>query len=335
MRSYLRYVSGRFAIFATTIFISITIVFIVPRLVPGDPLFAITSKLAEMGGSRGSPELVEEYRKLFGLDQPVLTQYLYYLRELIRGNLGYSIANFPATVTELLMRSLPWTIGLLSVATVISWLTGTFIGAISGWGGKESKISKVLVPLALGLYTIPYYILAIILIFLFVYVWGIFPISGGYTPGFPIKFSLPFVLDVIKHSILPALSIILISLGWWFLSMRSMIVLLQGEDYILLAQAKGLSDRRILWRYAFRNALLPQVSGLAISLAHIVGGSIILEKIFAYPGVGWLLYNAITELDFPTIQGGVLVVIIALTAANFILDLIYPLIDPRIKYKRG
>jgi len=189
--------------------------------------------------------------------------------------------------------------------------------------------------LALGLYTIPYYILAIILIFLFVYVWGIFPISGGYTPGFPIKFSLPFVLDVIKHSVLPALSIILISLGWWFLSMRSMIVLLQGEDYILLAQAKGLSDRRILWRYAFRNALLPQVSGLAISLAHIVGGSIILEKIFAYPGVGWLLYNAITELDFPTIQGGVLVVIIALTVANFILDLIYPLIDPRIKYKRG
>jgi len=335
MRSYLRYVSGRFIIFATTIFISITIVFVVPRLVPGDPLFAVTSKLAEMGGSRGSPELVEEYRKLFGLDQPVLTQYLYYLRELIRGNLGYSIANFPATVAELLMRSLPWTIGLLSVATVISWLIGTFIGAISGWGGKESKISKVLVPLALGLYTIPYYILAIILIFLFVYVWGIFPISGGYTPGFPIKFSLPFVLDVIKHSILPALSIILISLGWWFLSMRSMIVLLQGEDYILLAQAKGLSDRRILWRYAFRNALLPQVSGLAISLAHIVGGAIILEKIFAYPGVGWLLYNSITELDFPTIQGGVLVVIIALTAANFILDLIYPLIDPRIKYKRG
>jgi peptide/nickel transport system permease protein len=333
--SYLKYVAGRFVIFITTIFISITIVFIVPRLVPGDPLYAVLSKLAEMGGSRGSPELVEAYRKLFGLDQPVLTQYLCYLRELIRGNLGYSIANFPVTVVELLMRSLPWTIGLLSVATVISWVIGTFIGALSGWRGKESKISRVLVPLALGLYTIPYYILAIILVFLFAYMWRIFPISGGYTPGFPVKFSLLFVLDVIKHSVLPALSIILISLGWWFLSMRSMIVLLQGEDYILLAQAKGLSGRRIFWRYAFRNALLPQVSGLAISLAHIVGGAIILEKIFAYPGVGWLLYTSITELDFPTIQGGVLVIIIAVAAANFILDLIYPLIDPRIKYKKG
>lgn len=333
--SYLKYLSGRFLIFVLTIFISVTIVFLVPRLVPGDPLFAVLSKLAEMGGSRGDPALVEEYRKLFGLDQPILTQYLSYLRELARGNLGYSIANFPATVAELLMRALPWTIGLLTIATLISWVVGTFIGAVAGWGGEKSKISKVLVPLALGLYTIPYYILAIILVFLFAYVWRVFPISGGYTPGFPIKFSLPFVLDVIEHSMLPALSILLISLGWWFLSMRSMIVLLQGEDYILLAQAKGLSGRRILWRYAFRNALLPQMTGLAIALGHIVSGAIITEKIFAYPGLGWLLYTSITELDFPTIQGGVLLVIISVAAANFIIDLICPLIDPRIKYKRG
>jgi len=153
----------------------------------------------------------------------------------------------------------------------------------------------------------------------------------GLTP----ELSLDFVRDVLRHGALPALSIILVSLGWWFLSMRSLITTLKGEDYILQAEAKGLSERRILWAYAFRNALLPQATGLAISLGHIVGGALITEVIFAYPGLGWLIYNSITNIDFPVIQGGVLLIVFAVALANFIIDMVYPLIDPRIRYAQA
>jgi peptide/nickel transport system permease protein len=185
------------------------------------------------------------------------------------------------------------------------------------------------------LYSIPYYILAIILVFLFAFQWPIFPLSGAYSAGLSPKLSLDFALDVLRHAALPALSIILVSLGWWFLSMRSLITSLKGEDYILQAEAKGLSDRRILWSYAFRNALLPQATGLAISLGHIVGGALITEVIFAYPGLGWVIYNAITSIDFPVIQGGVLLIVLSVALANFVIDMVYPLIDPRIRYKQA
>jgi peptide/nickel transport system permease protein len=333
MGSYIRYFAERFVIFLATVFISVTVVFVVPRLVPGDPMNAVLAKLGEMGGIRGGRELVEEYRKMFGLDQPVWMQYLSYLRELARGNLGYSIAMFPVKVGEVLMRALPWTIGLLTVTTAISWTMGTFIGAVVGWRGDESKVSKSLVPLALVLYSIPYYILAIILVFTFAFLWPIFPLSGGH--GLPIEFSLRSVGDLLWHATLPALSIVLVSLGWWFLSMRSMIVPIQGEDYIVLASAKGLTRRRILWSYAFRNALLPQVTGLALALGHVVAGAIITEVIFAYPGIGWRIYEAITGLDFPMIQGGVLLIILSVATANFIIDITYPIIDPRIRYGRS
>ena len=330
MQSYIRYLSERLVIFFVTIFISVTIVFIIPRLVPGDPMSAVISKLGEMGGSRGSQELVEEYRKMFGFDKPLWVQYLSYLRELGRGNLGVSIGMFPVTVSEVLVRALPWTIGLLMVTTIISWLLGSLIGAIVGWQGEESRMSRALVPAALVLYSIPYYILAIILVFLFAFLFQVFPLSGGHN--LPIEFSLESVGDILWHAALPALSIVLVSLGWWFLSMRSMIIPLRGEDYIILAKAKGLKPSRILWKYAFRNALLPQVTGLALALGHVVSGAIITEVIFAYPGLGWRLYEAITALDFPMIQGGVLLIILAVATANFIIDVIYPFVDPRIRY---
>jgi peptide/nickel transport system permease protein len=182
------------------------------------------------------------------------------------------------------------------------------------------------------LYTTPYYILALIFVFLFAFHWPIFPLSGAYSVGLTPQLSLDFALDVLRHAVLPALSIVFVSLGWWFLSMRSLITSLKGEDYILQAEAKGLPGRRILWGYAFRNALLPQATGLALSLGHIVGGALITEVIFAYPGIGWLIYNAITGLDFPVIQGGVLLIIFSVASANFVIDIAYPLIDPRIRH---
>ncbi|GAB4544186.1 MAG: ABC transporter permease [Anaerolineae bacterium] len=331
MWTYLRYLLRRLAIFAVTIFISTTIVFFVPRLVPGDPLDAVFLKLSKVGGSAGATELVEEYRRLFGLDTSIWEQYVRYLRELSRGNLGYSIGSFPSQVSDLLRSSLPWTIGLLTMTTLISWAVGSLLGAIAGWKGEKSWFFRGLVPVALVLYTTPYYILAIILLFLFAFYWKIFPLSGAYSVGFRPEFSLGFVLDVLHHAALPALSIVVVSLGSWFLGMRSLIVNLRGEDYILQAEAKGLPDRRILWAYAFRNALLPQITGLAISLGHIVEGALITEVIFAYPGIGWLIYNSIKSLDFPTIQGCVLLIVFAVVTANLVIDLIYPLVDPRIR----
>jgi peptide/nickel transport system permease protein len=335
MMAYVRYYSERFVIFVATIFISITVVFFVPRLVPGHPLLSVFSRMAAMGGRVNAPELIEEYNRLFGLDRGLWEQYVSFLRELARGNLGYSIGSFPSLVSDILSSAVPWTIGLLTLTTLISWVLGSLIGAVVGWRGRKSRFSQALVPAALVLYTIPYYILAIILVFLFAFLWPIFPLSGAYSVGLRPALSLDFALDVLRHATLPALSIILVSLGWWFLSMRSLITSLKGEDYILQAEAKGLSDRRILWGYAFRNALLPQATGLAISLGHIVGGALITEVIFAYPGLGWVIYNSIANIDFPVIQGGVLLIVFSVALANLVIDIVYPLIDPRIRYERA
>jgi len=335
MKAYLKFLGERFAILVATVFISVTVVFFVPRLVPGDPVTAIFMRLVSVGGSRGAPLLVAEYRRIFGLDQSLWDQYVSFLRELLRGNLGYSIASFPSHVTDLLRISLPWTLGLLTVTTIISWVLGSILGAVVGWRGRKSRVLQMLVPVALVVYTIPYYILALILVFLFAFYWRIFPLSGAFSVGVVREFSLSFATDILRHAALPGLSIVLVSLGWWFLSMRSLITTLKGEDYIQYAEAMGLKERRILWGYAFRNALLPQATGLAISFGHIVSGALVTEVIFAYPGLGWLIFNAIKGLDFPVIQGGILLIIFSVALANFVIDIAYPLIDPRIRYERA
>ena len=332
MTSYLKYLLQRLLSFAGVVFIAILINFIIPRIMPGDPISSILMRLSFQGATYGTEELVEEYKKMFGLDKDIFTQFICYLRELLRGNLGYSILNFPTRVDELIARSLPWTIGLLSVTTILSWVLGSVIGAIAGWRGEKSKFWGYLAPIALVFQIVPYFMLAIILVYLFAYLVPVFPMSGAYSVGRIPTMSLEFVLDVIKHSILPALSILISSLGWWFLSMRSMIVMTKGEDYILMAEAKGLKEKEILWGYAFRNALLPQVTGLALALGNIVSGALLTEIVFAYPGVGWLLYNAIVNVDYPVIQGVVLMIVLSVCTATFIIDIIYPLIDPRVRY---
>jgi peptide/nickel transport system permease protein len=335
MGAFWGYLAERIVILVATVFISVTIVFFVPRLVPGDPMGAVLLKLSAAGGSStGSQALVEEYRHRFGLDRSLGAQYVSYLRELARGDLGYSIAIFPTRVGTLLGTAVPWTLGLLGITTLVSWVLGSVLGAVVGWSGGRSRILRALVPIALVLYTTPYYILAIILVFLFAFRWAIFPLSGAYPAGTRPEWSLDFVGDVIRHGTLPALSIVLVSLGWWFLSMRSLIISEQGQDYILWAEAKGLPRRRIFWSYAFRNALLPQTTGLALSFGHIVGGALITETIFAYPGLGFLIYNAIRGLDFPVIQGCVLLLVVSVAVVNFVLDMVNPLIDPRIRAER-
>jgi peptide/nickel transport system permease protein len=335
MGASLSYIAERTLIFVLTVAISVTAVFVVPRLLPGNPLGGIELKLAQMGGSGNNKALLDEYRVRFGLDKSVGSQYISYLHELARGDLGYSITNFPTRVSDKVRAALPWTIGLVGLTTIISWVLGSLLGAIVGWTGGRSKLLQGLVPLALLLYTTPYFILAIILSYVFAFRWPVFPLSGAYSVGRKPVYSFDFAWDVVKHGTLPALSIILVSLGWWFLSMRSLIISEQGQDYILWAEAKGLPRRSIFWSYALRNAMLPQATGLALSLGSIVSGALITEVIYGYPGLGYLTYNSIKNVDYPVIQGTILLIIVSVAAANFIIDLIYPLIDPRIRAGGG
>lgn len=326
-----RYLGERIVIFIVTVVISMTVVFMVPRLAPGDPLGDIFVRMSRMGGSATSQALIEDYRQRFGLDESMSEQYVAYVRQVARGDLGYSITNFPTRVSDKVRAALPWTVGLLTLTTLISWLLGTLLGAAVGWAGERSRGLRGIMPIALVLYTTPYYILAIILIYLLAFRWSAFPLAGAYSPGAERELSLHFIGDVIRHGTLPALSIILVSLGWWILSMRSLIIAEQGQDYIVWAESKGLKPGRIFWAYAFRNALLPQATGLALSIGNIVSGALITEVIFGYPGLGFLIYNSIKQFDYPVIQGSVLLIVISVAAANFIIDMVYPLIDPRIR----
>jgi len=331
MLGYLKYFIKRLCIYVGVVLFAIIINFMIPRMIPGNPLQTILAQLSYQGSTmEGGSQLIEEYKRMFGLDKDLATQFIDYLIELFKGNLGYSILYFPAKVQNLVMKSLPWTIYLLSMTVVIGWVIGTILGAVAGWrGGKLGMLA----PFAILFGTIPYYILALLLIFLFVYWLGLFPTSGAYTPGMELCFDLKFIVDVLWHSALPALSIIISSLGWWFLGMRSMMRSIQGEDFLHFARAKGIKDWEIMLRYALRNAVLPQITGLGLSLGNIMGGALLTEVIFAYPGLGYLYYTAIINLDYTMIQGLTVIITLSLCGAMLILELVYPLIDPRISRK--
>jgi peptide/nickel transport system permease protein len=311
--------------------VSLSINFFIPRLVPGSPIEIIIAQLSYQGQKIGSENLIAEYKRMFGLDKDIMTQFICYLKEVFKGNLGYSIVHFPTTVNELIISRLPWTIGLLFTTTVVSWSLGNLLGVIVGWRGVKSKLGSILLTIPLILGVLPYYLLAVILVFLLAYLVPLFPMSGGYSPTVTPGLTLSFILDILYHSILPALSIILSSLGWWFISARSLVTVIKGEDFILMAEAKGLPKRIILWKYAFRNTILPQFTGLTLSLGNIFGGALLTEMVFTYPGIGWLLYHAIVNSDYPTIQGIITLIVVSLSIALLLMELLYPLVDPRIK----
>jgi len=331
MPGYRRYLAQRVATYVTVILVALLINFMIPRLIPGDPIKGILEDMSRQGSVIGKEgeEIVKQYREKFGLDGPVQVQFISYLAELVKGNLGYSIIFFPTTVIELIARGMPWTLCLLAVTTITSWLLGNLVGAVAGWrGGKLSYLA----PISMFLGNIPFYLLAIIMVYFFAFVIPMFPSMGGYSRGMVPTLSLAFIQDAIWHSILPAFSIIVSSLGWWFLSMRSMMMTVKDEDFIFMAEAKGLKERYIMWKYAFRNAILPQVTGLAISLGRVLGGAVLTEIVFNYPGIGSLLYSSIYNMDYPLIQGCVLLLILTMCSVNLAVDLLYPFLDPRIRY---
>jgi peptide/nickel transport system permease protein len=317
------------------VFIAVTINFILPRLIPGDPVeTALATKIAVSGNLSVDVEKVAAaYRAKFGLDQPLWKQYLNYWNDLFRLDLGVSLVNFPETVIAKIRSALPWTLGLMTAATVIAFILGSLVGALLAWP-RTPRLFHVLVSPFMLLSTIPFFLLGIILLYLFAVEWQMFPAGGGFSPTRIRGYDLGTALDIISHSILPVLSLVLGGIGAWALGMRAMMVSVLGDDYVTFAEAKGLPGSRIFLWYAMRNALLPQVTQLALALGALLGGTVLVEAMFSYPGIGTLLFAAIAGKDYFVIQGIVLMLIVALAVALFVIDLLYPLLDPRIRYHR-
>lgn len=327
------FIVRRFGLLLLIVWTAATINFLIPKMTPRNPLREKLMEQASRGGQidQGFDEMVAAYEAKFGLDQPLYVQYFNYLRDALQFDFGYSISNFPRTVTELVGDALPWTIGLLATATIVAFVLGTLLGALMAWP-KASKFVRYILPSFLILGAVPAYLVALILIYFVAFRWKLLPLGGGYAISTVPNMSLSFMLEVMKHSILPALAMILTSMGGWVIGMRGMMVTVQGEDYMTFGEAKGLKDWRLFYKYAMRNAMLPQVTGLALAFSFLVSGSVLVELVFQYPGVGTLLARAINQLDYFVIYGIVLIIVITIAIAMFIMDLIYPLLDPRITY---
>lgn len=328
------FILKRLGLLLLIVWTAVTLNFMIPKLTPRNPLREKLLEQASRSGyiEEGFDEMVKSYEARFGLDQPVWKQYLNYIGDVAHLDLGYSIANFPKTVVELVSEALPWTIGLLTTATLIAFLLGTLLGALMAWP-KSSNFVRYILPSFLILGAMPAYVVALILIYFVAFQWKLLPLGGGYSIGTIPDLSLSFALEIFKHSILPALALILTSMGGWVIGMRGMMVTVQGEDYMTFGEAKGLKDWRLFYRYAMRNAILPQVTGLALAFSFLVSGSVLVELVFQFPGVGTLLARAINQLDYFMIYGIVLIIVVCIAIAMFIMDMIYPLLDPRISYE--
>ncbi|HEV7277540.1 MAG TPA: ABC transporter permease [Devosiaceae bacterium] len=327
----LHYVVRRFGIFLLTVWVSATIIYIVPRLAPGDPVQATVARLmADSGSFPGAEQMIADWRERFGLNDPWHIQYLRFLKSAVTLDFGYSLVSFPTPVIAIIARALPWTIGMLSMAIAISFSLGTLIGSLMGWEHTPRPL-KTLFPVSMIFTALPPVLAAVFLLFLFSSVLDWFPTMGAYARDAEPGFNLSFILSVIHHGALPAGSIILVSFGSWALGMRSMLITVAGEDYTTLGKAVGFPPFYLLYRFMVRNALLPQFTALALAIGSLISGAVLVEAIFNYPGMGTVLLGAIRDQDFTLIQGATLILIVTAAFTVFVMDLVYPLIDPRIQ----
>ncbi|CAM3548151.1 ABC transporter permease [Isoptericola cucumis] len=322
----MKYLLRKVLLYVFIAWAALTMNFLIPRLMPGDPV----SLLVERLNGRIDPAAMSAIAESYGItDDPLLVQYLDYLGSLARGDLGLSIGLYPVPVADIVMGALPWTIGLVGTTTVISFVIGTALGVVLAW--RRGKRTDLLLPGLTFLNAVPYFWMALILVLVFAVNLGWFPVSQAYTPGLTPGLTPEFVGSVLYHAVLPAITIIIASFAGWVLSMRNMTVTVLGEDYVTMAEAKGLPRRMIRLDYAARNAILPSVTGFALSLGAVVGGSMLTEVIFNYPGVGYTLFQAVQNQDFPLMQGLFLIISLAVIAANLIADVVYVFLDPRTR----
>ena len=332
MKTYALYFLRRFGQFVLVVFVGINIVFFVTHATPIDPVEQAISSAMQFGHSdpRAVEIMREALRELYGLDGTLWQQYLRFWSRLATGDFGPSISAFPTPVSTLIRQSLPWTVGLLFTSTLIAWSVGNFLGGLAGYY-RKNRMLKVVGVVATGLQPIPSYIMSFVVLILFGYLWPILPISGGFQMNINPDLSFGFALSVLRHSILPVLSLVLITIGVWFVGMRSLVSNIVTEDYVIYAELAGVDRRRILTSYIMRNALAPQLTGLALSLGAIFNGAIITEFVFGYPGLGTLLVRAVNSGDFSLVLGIASISIIAVATAVFVIDLLYPLLDPRVE----
>jgi peptide/nickel transport system permease protein len=331
MSGYLAYIAKRLLQFVLVVFIGINLAYVITHATPIDPVEQSISAVTSFGNT--APDAIEQMRislrELYGLEGSVLQQYLVFWKRILRADFGPSMSAFPTPVSTLIARALPWTTGLLVVSTIVTWVLGNWLGGLAGYYQKNRGL-KLLGVIAMGLHPIPYYILALLLLIVFGFLWPVLPISGGSAMNLPQGWNWTFVASVLQHAILPALSLILIGVGSWFLGMRSLVSNVVTEDYVIYAELAGV-DSRLLSSYVMRNALVPQVTGLAISLGGIFNGAVITEKVFGYPGVGSLLVDAVYAGDYGLVLGVTTISVIGVSIGVLVIDLLYPLLDPRVK----
>ncbi|MGA9115084.1 MAG: ABC transporter permease [Candidatus Dormiibacterota bacterium] len=324
----MRFVIRRIAFYVVAAWVAITVAFFLPRMVPGDPVGAALAQRTASGQCDAS--CVNAIRLEFGIGNhsTLLAQYIQYWGNLFHGNLGISYFESSQPVSSLIGTYLPWTIGLLGVATVISFVLGTLIGIVLGWR-RGSRLDWV-VPGATFFQAIPYFFLAMVLVELFATILKWFPNQGPYdisqTPGW----NLGYIGSIIDHGLLPAVTVVLASIAGFILGMRNQMLTTMDEDFVLVARAKGLPNRRVVW-YAARNAILPSVSNFSLAISLVVAGQILVEVVFSYPGIGFLLFKAVVNHDYPLVQGVFVVIVLVVLAANLIADVVYAFIDPRAR----
>lgn len=328
----MRFVARRGFFYVLTLWVAVTINFFIPRLMPGNPVEGLFSRLRV----QASPGKIHAFEIAFGLNthQSLLSQYWSYLGNICRGDLGVSITYFPSSVTSVIGTALPWTIGLLGIATILSFFIGTGLGILAAWK-RGSATAEAIVPITTLLSAIPYFWLGLIALTVFSVELHWLPLNGGSSPDIPTGFTWSFVGTVIVHGILPALTIVVTSIAAYVLNMRNSMVATMSEDYVLLAEAKGLRARRVVLAYAARNAILPNIASFAMSIGVVVGGAVLTEIVFSYPGIGNVLFQAVSNEDYPLMQGIFLIITVMVLLANLLADVAYVLLDPRTRSRRS
>ena len=324
------FIVRRVIFYIVAAWVALTINFFIPRAMPGNAVESIMSKFPNL-----QPSAYKALQALLGVGHPgsLWDQYWAYLNNIFHFNFGTDVTNYPASVASLLAQTIPWTITLVGTATVIAFLAGTVLGVVAGWrhGGWLDRV----LPGLMFFQAVPYFFLALILLELLAVRGHLLPVGQGYSGGLVPGWHWDFLGSAVYHSLLPAFTIVIASVAGWMLQMRNVMITTIGEDYMLAAQAKGLSNRRVMFSYAARNALLPQLQGFGLAVGFVVSGAIVMEIVFSYPGIGLLLLNAVTSNDFPLMQAIFLVITFAVLLANLIVDLIIVAVDPRARAREG
>lgn len=323
----MRYIVKKIIFFLVTAWAALTVNFVLPRLMPGNPAQVMIAKFQ----GRLNPQAINALQIAFGINvhQNIVVQYFDYLGRMLTGNFGISVSFYPTTVAQVLSKAIPWTLGLFGISTVIAFIIGTMLGIGTAWR-RDSVLSGLTVPIGLFLNSMPYFWFALVIDYVLAFEFGWFPLGGAYTSGASLT-GFALMGSILYHAILPAATIVITATGGWMLTMRNNMISVLSDDYINFARAEGIPDRVIEYQYAARNAILPSFTGFAMALGFVISGALLTEIVFSYPGVGYILYQAVLNIDYPMMQTVFLFITIAVLVANFIADIVYVFLDPRVR----